>query len=140
MKVLIYGHGGWIGKQFLEILKNNNIDFFCGFSRIDDEKEVIQEIINIKPTHVIAFIGRTHGTTEDGKVYTTIDYLEQKGKIFENVRDNLFSPMCLALLAQKNNIHFTYLGTGCIFEYDDDVHKFENDETGFTEEDNPNFR
>ena len=40
-------------------------------------------------------------------------------KINENVRDNLFSPVVLALLCQKHNIHFTYLGTGCIFKYDE---------------------
>jgi dTDP-glucose 4,6-dehydratase len=137
MKVLIYGHGGWIGKQFLEILKKNNIDFFCGFSRIDDEKEVIQEIININPTHVIAFIGRTHGKISD-KIYSTIDYLEQKGKLFENIRDNLFSPIFLAEICKNKNIHFTYLGTGCIFTYDEN-HPYEKEINGFSESSMPNF-
>ena len=41
----------------------------------------------------MSFIGRTHGTTKDGTKYTTIDYLEQKGKIKENVRDILFALM-----------------------------------------------
>ena len=36
----------------------------------------------------------------NGKKYTTIDYLEQKGKITENVRDNLFSPIVTYLIAQ----------------------------------------
>jgi hypothetical protein len=85
----------------------------------------------------MSFIGRTHGIHE-GKKYTTIDYLEQKGKIVDNVRDNLFSPMVLALLCSKHNIHFTYLGTGCIFKYDDE-HPYGNDSTGFTEESLPNF-
>ena len=41
----------------------------------------------------MSFIERTHGTNEDGTKYTTIDYLEQKGKIKENVKDNLFAPV-----------------------------------------------
>ena len=66
------------------------------------------------------------------------DFLEQKGRIVENVRDNLFSPMVLAILCQKHQIHFTYLGTGCIFKYDED-HPFGNDKTGFKEDSLPNF-
>ena len=55
----------------------------------------------------------------DNKKYTTIDYLEQEGKLRENVNDNLYSPLLLARLCEKHNIHFTYIGTGCIFEYDE---------------------
>jgi 3,5-epimerase/4-reductase len=56
----------------------------------------------------------------------------------DNVRDNLFSPMVLAMLCHKHNIHFTYLGTGCIFKYDDE-HPMGNESIGFTEESLPNF-
>jgi len=138
MKFIIYGHNGWIGKMMCTLLEKEGIDFVGSNCRANNIQDLEKELEEVSPTHIMSFIGRTHGTTEDGKVYTTIDYLEQKGKLFENVRDNLFSPMCLALLAQKNNIHFTYLGTGCIFEYDH-AHNFGNEETGFTEEDNPNF-
>ena len=86
----------------------------------------------------MSFIGRTHGTTDDGTKYTTIDYLEQKGKIKDNVRDNLFAPVILSILCKKHNIHFTYLGTGCIFKFDE-KHIFGNEKTGFTEESLPNF-
>mgnify|MGYP005634603901 FL=1 len=33
MKLLIYGGGGWIGKQFIQILKNNNVEYAEGVSR-----------------------------------------------------------------------------------------------------------
>ena len=49
----------------------------------------------VNPTHIMAFIGRTHGVV-DGKPYLTIDYLEQKGKLKDNIRDNLYSPLVLA--------------------------------------------
>ena len=119
MKVLVYGHAGWIGSQFVEILKKNNINYILGTVRVDDTSSLLQELDTILPSHVVSFIGRTHGKIGE-KVYPTIDYLENPGKLVENVRDNLFSPIVLALLAQKHNIHYTYMGTGCIFTYNDD--------------------
>jgi dTDP-glucose 4,6-dehydratase len=132
MKVLLYGSNGWIGNQFLELLLSNNIDVVCGSSRVDNIDELINEISNINPTHVVSFIGRTHGVI-DGKVYPTIDYLEKEGKLLENIRDNLYSPLVLAKICSERNIHLTYLGTGCIFKYDDEH------PDGFTEESLPNF-
>lgn len=138
MKVLIYGHNGWIGNMMCSILQNKKIEYIPSKCRANNKEEVELELQEIKPTHVMSFIGRTHGKTDDGRVYTTIDFLEQKGKIVENVRDNLFSPVVLAVLCNKYNIHFTYLGTGCIFKYDDD-HIFGDELTGFKETDKPNF-
>lgn len=136
MKILIYGSHGWIGKQLIEIMKEKNIYYVESNIRVDDTENIINEINNITPTHVISLIGRTHGKIGD-KIYSTIDYLEEEGKLVENLRDNLFSPLTLALICQTNNIHFTYIGTGCIFEYDDN-HKL-NSQKGFTEDDLPNF-
>lgn len=137
MKVLVYGSHGWIGSQFINILKNNNIDFINGNARVDDEISLIEEINNINPTHIISFIGRTHGIINNTK-YTSIDYLEQSGKLTENIRDNLYSPILLAFICKEKNIHYTYLGTGCIFKFDD-KHPYEQAESGFTEQDKPNF-
>jgi dTDP-4-dehydrorhamnose reductase len=74
----------------------------------------------------------------EGEIIGTIDYLEKPGKLVENIRDNLFSPILLADLCKNKNIHFTYLGTGCIFDYDE-THLYGSEETGFTESDLPNF-
>ena len=137
MKILIYGSHGWIGSQFIDLLKNNNINFVNGNARVDDEISLIEEINNINPTHIISFIGRTHGIINNTK-YTTIDYLEQSGKLTENIRDNLYSPLLLAHICTQKNIHYTYLGTGCIFKFDEE-HPFEQEESGFTEKDKPNF-
>jgi dTDP-4-dehydrorhamnose reductase len=134
MLVLIYGSLGWIGQQFIEILKKENINYVLGKARCDNKEFLINEIENIKPTHVISFIGRTHGVTEDGKVYTTIDYLEQPGKLYENVRDNLFSPLLLAHICNKLNIHYTYLGTGCVYSNQDCTI-----EHAFSDNEKPNF-
>jgi len=137
MLVLVYGSKGWIGSQFLEIFKKNKVNFVCGNSRIEKEEELILEINNVIPTHIVSFIGRTHGKI-GSKVYSTIDYLEEEGKLYENVRDNLFSPLLLADICTKKQIHFTYLGTGCIFKFDEE-HPFGKEDSGFTEDSLPNF-
>jgi dTDP-glucose 4,6-dehydratase len=149
MKIIVYGHAGWIGTQFVELLQkekctNDAIDFVLGKSRVDDTPALCKELDEVEPSHVISFIGRTHGTIGTTK-YTTIDYLEQPGKLVENVKDNLFSPISLALACKERNIHYTYLGTGCIFSYKnmeaiinpnlDQNHL----EKGFNEDDIPNF-
>ena len=137
MKFLVYGTNGWIGGKVLKLLQDEGLDIVAGKSRVNNISELEDEISEVSPTHVISLIGRTHGTYND-KVYGTIDYLEQPGKLVENVRDNLFSPMVLSLLSKKHNFHFTYLGTGCIFEFDKD-HPFGKEENGFNEESLPNF-
>ena len=137
MKILVYGANGWIGGIFTEILAEKKIPFVSGKSRVNNKNNLFSEITSINPTHVISFIGRTHGKIGD-KVYTTIDYLEEEGKLVENVRDNLYSPILLAELCSKLDIHYTYLGTGCIFKFDQD-HPFGQEENGFDEKSLPNF-
>jgi dTDP-4-dehydrorhamnose reductase len=143
MKLLIYGSKGWIGQQFISYLQKENILIIEGKSRVNDISSLKEEILNHLPDNIITFIGRTHGKI-DNTEYTTIDYLEQKGKIYENVRDNLFSPISLALLCKelnihyKLNIHYTYLGTGCIFKYENEE-EYGKEINGFTEECVPNF-
>ena len=134
MKILIYGSKGWIGSQFISNLQNNC--YIEGKSRVNNIIELKKEIEDIKPTHILCLIGRTHGII-DNKTYSTIDYLEEPGKLTENIRDNLFSPITLAILCQKYNIHLTYLGTGCIFEYDNN--HLQEEKNGFTIDDLPNF-
>jgi len=137
MKILVYGTRGWIGNQFVKLLKDKKIDFTEGKSRINFIEDLDKELEEIQPTHVVSFIGRTHGKIGE-KIYTTIDYLEQEGKLLENVRDNLFSPIILSDLCKKKQIHYTYLGTGCIFKFDEN-HPFGEEENGFTESSLPNF-
>lgn len=128
MKILFFGSRGWIGKQFCQYLINDNIEYIETNIRADNEKDVEKEILEHKPTHIISFIGRTHGEN-----YNTIDYLEQPGKLVDNIRDNLYAPIILSILCKKYNIHYTYMGTGCIFEYND------SKDEEIDEEKSPNF-
>lgn len=138
MILLIYGHKGWIGQQIIhylnEIYIKYQLKYICGEARVDNIEEVENEIKSIYPTHVISLIGRTHGGNIE-----TIDYLENN--LNENIRDNLFGPMVLSLLSRKYSYHLTYLGTGCIFEYENlnDILNNEKNYKKFNEEDKPNF-
>lgn len=137
MKVLLYGKDGWIGQKVYDLLVKDNHEVIVGSCRAENVKGLEEEISTFKPTNIISTIGRTHGIIGD-KNYTTIDYLEQKGKVRDNVRDNLYSPVMIALIAQKYNIHYAYLGTGCIFSYDEE-HPFGEELNGFKEDSVPNF-
>lgn len=132
--VYSYLYYSWIGQQYISLLRSLRPSdvLLRPSSRAEDDKGVERDLIDMKPDRVVALIGRTHGPG-----YSTIDYLEQPGKLVENVRDNLFSPLLLAILCQRHNIHYTYLGTGCIFKYDNS-HAL-GSKVGFSETDKPNF-
>ena len=127
---LVFGGRGWIGQQLLDVLRERQIAFSAPDTRVDDTDAVRTLLHTLRPTRVICLTGRTHG---DG--CATIDYLERgRPQLVENVRDNLFAPVSLALLCQERNVHMTYLGTGCIFSSTDPA-----SDAGFTESAQPNF-
>ena len=133
MKWLVFGHRGWIGKQVVELLKENKEnEVILSDNRLENRHRIEFELISLKPDRVISLTGRTHGPG-----FGTIDYLEQPGKLMDNVRDNLYGPVSMALLCQEHGIHYTYLGTGCIFNYNED-HPLNSDK-GYSESDEPNF-
>jgi 3,5-epimerase/4-reductase len=126
MKFLLFGHKGWIGKQLFELLKlNSDVEIITTDIRVDNYNEIEKFIITTKPDRIISVIGRTYGDNMN-----SIDYLEQKGNLKININDNLYSPLNLALISNKYNIHFTYMGTGCIFN---------GYEQEYTENNEPNF-
>ena len=127
-RVVLIGSKGWIGGKLLSILQTVSgvSTVIVSGVRADDVDSLNTELDTLNPTHVISAIGRTHGVIGD-EVIPTIDYLEYPGKLVENVRDNLFSPIVIAKLCSDRNIHFTYLGTGCIFEYTEYSNQFDED-------------
>jgi 3,5-epimerase/4-reductase len=135
---LLYGGNGWIGSKVYDLLVSMGLKVEKSKCRADDYESVETEINSLDGlTHVMSFIGRTHGTYE-GEIISTIDYLEKPGKLVENIKDNLYGPIVLSSICKKYGKHFTCLGTGCIFDYDDD-HVYGNEVTGFKETDQPNF-
>jgi len=140
--VLVFGGNGWIGSKVVNLLRKMAINIFVPNTRADNIDSVKMELdayssSGIKITHVMSFIGRTHGSYKGEKI-STIDYLEKPGMLVENVRDNLFAPVYLAMICKERNIHFTYLGTGCIFDFDEE-HPYGMELNGFNEESKPNF-
>ena len=127
MRWLVYGSNGWIGNMVVKLLRKKGETVIKARARADDELGVEAEIATSDVNRILCLIGRTHGPG-----YSTIDYLEQKGKLVENVRDNLYSPLVLALLGKKYGVHVTYLGTGCVFTYSEEQRMFQ-------ESDSPNF-
>ena len=106
--LLVYGHKGWIGGQFIKhvMLKHESVTVILGQARLDNIPDLVSEIDQHKPDSVVCFTGRTHGKIGDN-VYSTIDYLEQEGKLVDNVRDNLFAPICCKCLPREK-------GTFCL--------------------------
>ena len=138
MKFLLYGGNGWIGSQIYDLLNKLGHEVIIGISRIDNYNDTLNEIGSINPDRVICTTGRTSG----GK-FNNIDYLEDLNVLPINLRDNLVGPINLARITNYYNIHMVYLGTGCIYHYDD-VHQMPNkldllSIKGFTENDLPNF-
>lgn len=130
MKWLVYGRQGWIGSYFCDelIKKHPEITILAPRSRADHLEGVRRDLDELQPDRVLLFIGRTSGPGVN-----TIDYLEQPGRLVENLRDNLFAPLVVMKLAQERKIHCTYLGTGCIFSYE------QPDDPPFTVGAKPNF-
>ena len=125
-KVLVWGGKGWIGGLFEKELLARGWSIHHAISRADCRDAVDAEILAVGPSHLLSLIGRTHGPG-----FSTIDYLEQPGKLQENIRDNLYGPLILAEAARRAKKHLLYMGTGCIFTGSSDEI--------FTEESLPNF-
>jgi UDP-glucose 4,6-dehydratase len=119
---LVYGASGWIGSKVTKMIEGRGDIAIEATVRADDIAAVSREVEKVQPDQILSVLGRTHGPG-----YSTIDYLEQKGNSYINVRDNLFAPFVLARVADTKNIHFTYLGTGCIFTYVDGDQSFDED-------------
>ena len=124
MHILVYGAKGWIGQQFLQ---NTSHTVVVGEARPEDYSAAAAEIDRINPDAICSFLGRTHGPGS-----ATIDYLEQPGKLYENMRDNYLAPIHLAEICEDRKIQFVYLGTGCIYTYTEEKRIFSEDDT-------PNF-
>lgn len=133
MKILFYGHRGFIGKLILEKweLQNNSITLSDTRLNFDNVVKIHEEIRN--HDRVFMCVGRTYGVDEDGKLINNIDYLETHLK--ENLNDNMMMPLLVATICKKYNKHLTYIGTGCIFSNNT------NEKTPYiyTEDDKPDY-
>lgn len=131
MKILLYDYDNWIANQFIVYFSANKISYVKSNCSFDDIDNIKNEIIEHNPTHILSLIGKSYGNFDETN-YNSIDYLEQKSKLVENIKYNLYMPIILANICKELHIHLTYFGSGCIFKNTDQQHNF-------TEEDKPNF-
>ena len=127
MKILVYGGNGYIGKILIEYLKKQSgVSIYYG-SRIQNYNQLSREIIKINPGRIISTVGRTF-YKDSTMCERQITSKSLDGHLLQNVSSNLFAPLLLARVSDENNIHYTYIGTGCIYNGDT-----------FSEDDIPNF-
>jgi 3,5-epimerase/4-reductase len=128
MKVLLYGYSGWLGRQIYDMFVEQNIEVISSNVRLDDYANIGKELDETQPTHLLLAAGLTG--------MPNIDWCESNKPKVLSV--NVIGTTVLADECRKRKIHLTYLGTGCIYEYDEDHPMFSH--KGFTEDDEPNFQ
>ncbi len=139
MKLLIFGKNSFICTEFVKILDTENINYICSDVRINiiNKNQIYNVVQNSNVTNVISFIGRTNSDK-----INSIDCLESRDRLHDNINDNLLAPIILADICQKLDVHFTYIGSGCIFNYTEDldfVLKYPHYCYKYNENDEPTF-
>jgi 3,5-epimerase/4-reductase len=144
MHWLLFGAKGWIGKQVYTYLIEKGEQVTPITENIEtpnDVKQIFNSTLGVD--RVFIAIGRAylpeHRRPENyqaGGLTGTIDDLEHPAALPLNLRDNIFLPMIIAEECVQRGIHCTYLGTGCIYEFDEDHPK---NGKGFREMDQPNY-
>ncbi len=121
------GETGWIGQKVVRLLKDEGHRVFAAKSRLEHREAIIQEIERIKPDCIV----NTAGVTG----VPNVDWCEDHKQ--ETIRANIIGALNLADITYMQGIHLINMGTGCIYEYDDEHPMYGN--KGFTEDDAPNF-
>lgn len=121
------GKSGWIGQKLVEIIEKKGHIAVCAKSRLENRESIEQEINLVHPDMIINAAGLT------GR--PNVDWCESHKQ--DTVRSNIIGALNLADISFQYNIHLTNIGTGCIYQYDED-HPM-NSGIGFKEDDVPNF-
>ena len=148
MRWLLVGSKGWIGQQVrkhLIELNPKNIVISIDEHFDSNASQKIRQLIQFhSPDRVFLCLGRAYlpphrvpRNFTSGGISGTIDDLEHPAALPINLQDNLYLPIIFAEECRKLGIHMTYMGTGCIYEYDE-THTVSN-QVGFTEKDEPNY-
>jgi len=128
MRILIFGATGWIGSQMVDLFDEASVVTTNTRMESPMAEEVVREV---HPTHVVCCAGLT------GR--PNVDWCEVHKH--DVIRTNVIGVLNLADICHKRDIHFTYFGTGCIYDYTNDIDDLRvgNWKSGFKERDKPNF-
>ncbi|RZC56778.1 hypothetical protein C5167_015636 [Papaver somniferum] len=127
LKFLIYGRTGWIGGLLGPICDKQGISYEYGRGRLEERSSLMEDIQNVKPTHVFNAAGVT------GR--PNVDWCESHKT--ETIRANVAGTLNLADACRENGLLMINFASACIFEYDAEHPKGSG--IGFKEEDVPNF-
>ena len=122
------GKTGWIGQKIVALLEGEGHNAVPTQVRLEDGAAVGGELKRVMPDCVINAAGVT-GTPN-------IDWCEDHKQ--ETIRSNIIGALVLADVTFEHDVHMINLGTGCIYEYNDE-HPMHSGK-GYTEDDEPNFR
>lgn len=122
------GKTGWIGKKIIQSIQEQGHSAYAAQSRLENREHIEQEIDSIKPDFIINAAGSI------GKI--NVDWCEDHKE--ETLRSGLIGALNLADIANQRNIHLTNIGTGCIYNYDEQHPMYSG--IGFSETDIPNFQ
>ena len=132
LKILIYGVNGYIGSNLKLYLEKDNVKIiYSNYSKIENDKQILDDINRLKPDRIISCIGLVKFNDDNNIVYST-SFLNKSDFLKDNLNTNLYIHILLSNICKKNKIHFTYIGTGCIYSCNNSNHSFD-------EEDEPNF-
>ncbi|KAK2634601.1 hypothetical protein Ddye_029393 [Dipteronia dyeriana] len=127
LKFLIYGRTGWIGGLLGKICEEQRIPFEYGLGRLEDRSQLLADIRNVKPTHVLNAAGLTGRPNVDWCEFNKL----------ETIRGNVIGTLNLADLCREHGLFMMNYTSGCIYDYDD-AHPLGSG-NGFKETDNHNY-
>lgn len=130
MMVLLFGSRGYLGRKFLSMYP----DAACPEADIADPQAVARALDEARPDVVINTAGKTG--------VPNVDWCEDHKR--ETLRSNVTGPLVLLEECAKRGIYWVHLGSGCIYEGEKGTkgkkgEKGEMEESGWTEDDEPNF-
>ncbi len=117
-RILLFGANGYIAEHIRALYPS----IVCSTIDIGNQAEVQRELDEKKVSIVINCAGKT------GR--PNVDWCEDHKE--ETFHSNVLGPIIVAEECMKRGIYFVHIGSGCIYNGD-------NDGKGFSEEDVPNF-
>jgi len=124
---LVYGSSGYLGSHIVKWLKLKNKTFSCGIARLENRADLKAELQQHRPKFVICAAGVA------GR--PNIDWCETHRQ--ETIRANFIGSLNLFDLCYMEEIHCTYFGSGCLYQYNEQ-HSLGSG-IGYSEDEEPNF-
>jgi UDP-glucose 4,6-dehydratase len=136
--ILLYGATGWIGNKLKKIFEDQKFLIIPSRARLDNPEDISREIQDTTFDYCVL----SAGITRDPKnLSSNIDYCEDH--VSETININVIGCVRVVQECYLKNKCVIYLGTGCIYEYDENHRVPSRDwnglDSGFNEYDTPNF-